>query len=270
MKRVNLLKNIGFWIIAILLTFVFASYQRKTGPTYPIKGILKIDNIEIPYKLLRTWGGTSDAKIEIVVPDNIQGEVIYKRYKSNDDWQTVPMKKTNKALVATLPNQPPAGKIMYQIVLISEKSRVNICEEPVVIRFKGEVPTAWLILHIIFIFGAMLMTIRTALEAIFRRKRVFLFTKITLFFWVVGGMVFGPIIQEFAFGALWTGWPFGHDLTDNKTLVALIFWVIAYFKLRKDPTNRFWPILAAIIMIAVFLIPHSVLGSEIDYTKLPK
>jgi hypothetical protein len=83
-------------------------------------------------------------------------------------------------------------------------------------------------------------------------------------------MVFGPIMQEYAFGAFWTGWPFGHDLTDNKTLVALIFWIIAYFKLRKDSTNRTWPIIAAVVMLAVFFIPHSVLGSEIDYTQLPK
>ncbi len=266
----SLLKNTGFWILSIILTLAFASYQRMTGPTYPIKQKISINDQEIRYKLLRTWGGEKDARIEIEVPESISGEVIYKRYKSNDEYTKAPLTREGNKLVATLPHQPPAGKIMYRITLNSGDSSFKLSEDPVVIRFKGDVPAVVLILHIIFIFGAMLMTIRTALEAIFKQKNIFLFTKITLFFWIAGGMVCGPIMQEYAFGALWTGWPFGHDLTDNKTLVALIFWIIAWFKLRKDPSNRFWPIVAATVMLAVFLIPHSILGSEIDYTQLPK
>ncbi len=266
----KIFKNSLFWIISIVLTIAFASYQRMTGPTYPIKGTATIDNQTVSYKLLRTWGGETDARVEMEVPESFTGEVIYKRYKSNDEWLTMPMIKEGSKLVAVLPHQPPAGKIMYEIVLKSGDKTVKINEEPAIIRFKGDVPNWLLILHIIFIFGAMLLTIRTAAEAIFKRNNTFLFTKITLLFWLLGGMVFGPIMQEYAFGAFWTGWPFGHDLTDNKTLVALIFWVIAYFKLRKNPDNRLWPIIAAVVMLAVFFIPHSVLGSEIDYTQLPK
>jgi hypothetical protein len=83
---------------------------------------------------------------------------------------------------------------------------------------------------------------------------------------LIGGLIMGPIMQKFAFGAYWTGWPFGQDLTDNKTLVAFIFWLIAFFVLRKNRQNRFWPVLAAIITLSVFVIPHSVLGSEFDYS----
>ncbi|MGB4654493.1 MAG: hypothetical protein WBH98_03565, partial [Bacteroidales bacterium] len=57
------------------------------------------------------------------------------------------------------------------------------------------------------------------------------------------------------------------DLTDNKTLVLVIIWIITVFKLKKDRNNRFWPIFASILVILIYLIPHSVLGSEIDYTK---
>ncbi len=73
--------------------------------------------------------------------------------------------------------------------------------------------------------------------------------------------------RKFAFGEYWTGWPFGHDLTDNKTLFTFIFWVIAWFVLRKKPENRVWPLIAVFSMLLVYLIPHSVLGSEIDHTK---
>jgi hypothetical protein len=74
-------------------------------------------------------------------------------------------------------------------------------------------------------------------------------------------------MQKLAFDAFWTGWPFGHDLTDNKSLVAFIFWVIALVVMKKNRENRLWPILASIVLLAIFLIPHSVLGSETDFTK---
>ncbi len=42
---------------------------------------------------------------------------------------------------------------------------------------------------------------------------------------VLGGFLLGPIVQKYAFGAFWTGWPFGEDLTDNKTAVAVLAWL---------------------------------------------
>ncbi len=46
-------------------------------------------------------------------------------------------------------------------------------------------------------------------------------------------MILGPIVQKYAFGELWTGIPFGWDLTDNKTLIAFLFWILAVIMNRK-------------------------------------
>ena len=93
-------------------------------------------------------------------------------------------------------------------------------------------------------------------------KFVFTFTFISLF---LGGIVLGPIVQKYAFGAYWTGWPFGHDLTDNKTLVAFIFWAIAVFRMYKDRSKTGMAIAAMVILLMVYLIPHSMFGSELNY-----
>ena len=84
----------------------------------------------------------------------------------------------------------------------------------------------------------------------------------------VGGLILGPIVQKYAFDAYWTGWPFGHDLTDNKAAVAMLFWLIAYWRMRKDRRSRAWPLMASIVVLIIWLIPHSMLGSELDYTQL--
>jgi hypothetical protein len=81
-------------------------------------------------------------------------------------------------------------------------------------------------------------------------------------------MIFGPIMQKYAFGAFWTGVPFGIDLTDNKTLIAVIGWLIALIALRKTIHPKRWIIFASVLMFVVYLIPHSVLGSELNYKEL--
>ena len=113
----------------------------------------------------------------------------------------------------------------------------------------------------------MLLSTRTGLDALLKGTLSYRYTIITTIVMFVGGLIMGPLVQKYAFDALWTGWPFGHDLTDNKTLVAFVFWMIALWRARRFPDGRVWIIVASIITLVIFLIPHSVLGSEIDYTQ---
>jgi hypothetical protein len=58
--------------------------------------------------------------------------------------------------------------------------------------------------------------------------------------------------------------PFGWDLTDNKTLIALIFWILAVLMNRKKE-RPVYVILASVVLLLVYSIPHSLLGSELNY-----
>jgi len=177
------------------------------------------------------------------------------------------MLRRGSTLMGVIPNQPMAGKVEYIITLHSAGKDYVLTEEPVIIRFKGAVPKAILLPHIFFMFMSLLFSLRVGLEVLFRRIDTKYYSGVVLVTLLFGGLILGPIVQKYAFDAYWTGWPFGHDLTDNKTLFVFIFWVIAWFVLRKKPQNRLWPILAVLAMLIVYAIPHSVLGSEIDHTK---
>ena len=115
-------------------------------------------------------------------------------------------------------------------------------------------------------FLAMLFSTRTGIEALIKGDRTLSYSRVTLIFLLFGGMILSPIVQKYAFGEFWTGWPFGKDLTDNKTLVAFVAWIIAVIRLRKNSEKRGWALAAAIILLAVYLIPHSMFGSELDYS----
>jgi len=278
------IKSVLWWIFAVFFTIAMASYQKKTGPTYPISGKTTLNGKEIKYKLIRTAENDKDAEIALKVPDaSITGTITYKRFKSNDSLTTAPLARRNDTLFFMMPLQPAAGKMMYAITLSSGSEQVVLKaknDEFAVIRFKGPVPLYILIPHVLAMFLGLLFSTRTAIEALIGGVRTYKLALWTLFFLIIGGLILGPVVQKHAFGAFWTGWPLADDgsfnlfrmgdLTDNKTFIMVLAWVIAIFKIRKDPTNKFWPVFASIMVLIVYLIPHSVLGSEIDHTKAPK
>lgn len=263
-------KSILLWLIAFVLTVLTAIYQRMTGPTYPISGEVEIGNEIINYKLDRSHGGEGDYQIDIdIKEENINGFLVWKRYKTKDEWTKVEMVRQNGKLVGYLPHQPPAGKLIYHVILQKNGESIVIPEKgEVIIRFKGDVPTGFLIPHIIFIFGAMLLSTRTGLEYFNEGKKFKPLTIFTFIFVIIGGFIFGPIVQKYAFGEFWTGFPFGHDLTDNKILVGFIGWLLALIAIYKFKKPKRWIVFASILMFVIFLIPHSLLGSELDYNEL--
>jgi hypothetical protein len=271
----KLLTNIFVWIFAILLTATVLIYQRMTGPTYPKRITVEVEGQEMKFKLLRSWekektpGEMSHVPLVNVGDMELEGfefDCKYKRNNTADEWTTISMLRVDEDVVAVVPTQPPAGKLAYVVRMKKGDETYMLTEEPIVIRFKDHIPGWVPPPHVLLIFTALLFSTMTAVEALRRGKRVYAYAVITIISMLVGGLIMGPIMQKFAFGAYWTGWPFGQDLTDNKTLLAFIFWVIAFFVLRKNRKNRFWPVLAALVTLAVFLIPHSVLGSEFDYS----
>ncbi len=257
-------------MVAVVLTLSSAIYQRMTGPTYPISGTVKINDLTIDYRLLRSHDTGVDAEIRIPASDQtIHGEFSYRRYRSHDDWTTVPLQRSGNDLLAYIPNQPAAGKVMYNISLSGEESKpLPLNEEPVIIRFKGPVPDLVLIPHIFFMFFAMLLSNRSGLQVLARGGNLFKYALWTTGLLLAGGLILGPIVQKYAFDAYWTGWPFGHDLTDNKLITAFIIWGLAVWKNKADGKHPGWVLAASIVLFLIYMIPHSVLGSEIDFTVL--
>jgi hypothetical protein len=127
---------------------------------------------------------------------------------------------------------------------------------------------AVLLPHILFMFAAMLVSTRAALAALAGSTRLRQYALWTVGLLVVGGMTLGPLVQKYAFGAYWTGFPFGYDLTDNKTLIAFIAWLAALWATYKKADARGWVIAASVVTLVVFMIPHSLMGSELKHDQM--
>ena len=265
-------RTVLFWIVAVVITLISLVYQRVTGPTYAVSGTAQLDGKSIVYKLSRSYDGPDNAPVQVKTDDqSITGTLFWKRYKSDDPWTQVPLTFTDGTLKGELPHQPVAGKLMYRVELQRGDRRVSLVgNEPIVMRFRNPVPIWVIIPHILAMFGAFLFSARAGLEFFNREPKFKNFIYATLGFLILGGFILGPLMQYFSFNLWWTGWPLGTDLTDNKTAVAFLAWVVAAIALRKAKNPKYWALGASILMIVVYLIPHSVFGSELNYNKIDK
>ncbi len=256
--------------------FLAADYQERTGPTKEFTGSFEVEGQEFDYAVIRSGNTDQDAPITVPDPgDGTTAEVFYKRYPTNDGFTGIPMESVAGDLQAMLPAQPAAGKLEYYVVLTTPDGELRIPEgdETLIMRFKDPVPLYFLVPHVICMFIALLVGVRTALGAVFYPQGVKGLAWTTLVLMTAGGMILGPIVQKHAFGAYWTGFPFGYDLTDNKTLIMWMVWVVVVLVLWKRGSPRDWMVravmfVAAAVMLAVYVIPHSLRGSELDYDEM--
>jgi hypothetical protein len=266
------MKKFILWFLAFIITIGAAIYQRTTGPTYPKRISVTVNNTVHELKLLRSLSLSEKSEVRLDLPDsNIRAKLFFKRYKSDDEYQvtefTYRSDPKHGGLFAGIPQQPAAGKLQYYIEITDlNGSQSYLKENPVVIRFKGDVPAFVLVPHILLMFIAMLFSTLAGLMAIIKYPLYKKYALWTLILFIAGGMALGPIVQYLAFGDFWTGIPYGWDLTDNKTLIALIFWIIAVY-MNKKSDRPIYTILAAFILLLVFSIPHSLFGSELNYSS---
>lgn len=265
--------NMTFWIVAVILTAVSILYQNTTGPTYPQKGHIVFSGKQIDYKFDRSALINKECPVKIYTNDSlIKGSLVWKRYKTQDNESSKPMRYENGYLIAELDKQEKmAEKLQYYIQLSTNQPGTQNVDQlgyipdknGVVIRFRGDVPFMIVILHVFFIFAFELMSLKTGMEFFRKEPKYRKYIYWTLGLAIIGGFIFGPLVQYYAFNEWWTGFPFGIDLTDNKMVVAFIAWIAALIALYKSKKPGYWVLGAAIITIGIFLIPHSVLSGNV-------
>lgn len=255
------------WTLTIVVTLSAAVWQRRTGPSYPYRTAVSLGSVTIPVRLPRSHETTGPALVAVPARDSsASGTLFWRRYPTSDSFTAAPTRHEGDLLAAHLPVQPPAGKVEYYVEVVSVTDSARIpAARAVVLRYHGPVPVAVLVPHVALMFLGLLIGSRAALGAVANEegRRPLILLALALF--TVGGLVLGPIVQNHAFGAYWTGVPFGWDLTDNKTLLMWMGWLVAAIAPRRH--ERWIVIAAAVLMLAAYVVPHSTFGSELDYSQ---
>jgi len=280
-------------ILSILLSLalMFCSRQislRNAAFLVIQKGDVRIEHLTVTDKI-----GPGDVKIEvkIITPqpyEDYTKKLFYKiddgAYKSVDFTIEAGEDSLKPNFIAHIPSQEKGKRVYYYIMVEDKKGnkltlpdKIETIDPPFMLKFKGKVPVVLIIAHVLGMAAALFFTFLTFFFAIdtllgkdILKKLGFSisFTAISIF---IGGMLVGAWVTHYTFGGYWEGIPIGWDITDNKTLIILLYWLVMLFLMKgtifkkDEKLNLLKPkSLAAFTLIGVFLtillylVPHSI------------
>ena len=87
------LKKTLIWVIAVIITIAAAYYQRISGPTQAVSYEFTLNDSLIKFKLPRSNQGVADFNMKLVMPEDVTGRVIYRRYPTTESWDTLQLQK---------------------------------------------------------------------------------------------------------------------------------------------------------------------------------
>ncbi|MFH1144966.1 MAG: hypothetical protein V1774_10525 [Candidatus Eisenbacteria bacterium] len=179
-----------------------------------------------------------------------------------------------------IPHQTKGTRVPYYLRLQTMRAGETTIpqgapEQPLAVTFKGEVSRPALIAHIVAMMGGLLPLAIAFIAAwvYLARGRLLGLTRrcvlIGFGLLFVGGVPLGMIVERQVFGTYWEGWPFGRDVTDTKTGLLLVLWLVlilvrgrSIFDGRparggvRDRVWATWVVLLTLLTGALYLIPH--------------
>jgi len=180
-----------------------------------------------------------------------------------------------------LPDLGKGARIKYWITVTNvEGTKIRIPKDPSkfgILAFKGPASKPVLVAHIACMFGAFFFMVMSLFGAVgILRAREGKRSAVRSARWVlissfIGFVPFGMFLNHEAYGTLWEGYPFGRDITDSKTQVIFVLWLVTLLLVRgsfigggeeKDrlgPAAFAWAIIVSfLVSLALFIVPHSI------------
>ena len=266
-------------IVAVLIVLALFLLSRITGPNFKYRVETSGQGFTLSHKAPRTSEGTGPARLDLEVAGDASSitalDLVGHPARDPSKKEAFPPASiTGQAggphvYHFEVPFHPWTTKYLYvfqarlqngQTVQLDRKG------QPMMVRFRGEVPPFTLGLHILGMFGGFLLMVLGAFAASdFLRGRGDAKPVIRLGGWgwlvfAIGGLPLGFLMNWYAFRVIWEAWPFGADVTDNKTQVALAIYGLGLLAfLWKKNRAAAWLVLAGTaVAFAVFIIPHSI------------
>ncbi|MDD3642461.1 MAG: hypothetical protein PHQ19_03250 [Candidatus Krumholzibacteria bacterium] len=264
-------------IVITLLIFVVA---RRISRNRPAELDLEFAGARVRHTSVYEQVGPGEPRIDLAIDPAyaVEPSLVY-RVGGAELLETLPMERSGPLWTASLPSLERGRRIEYGFRLVpagDESPARPVTTRLFRIKYKGEVSPTVLVLHILCMFASFFFIVESVLGAgaILARGEPKEFT-VAMTRWVVlfsflGGWPLGWVLNWQRFGVMWEGFPFGYDVTDNKTQILFLFWLVvvllswrSFFGRRqgRDPAPvrvYAWAVLvSAAVSLALFLVPHS-------------
>jgi hypothetical protein len=268
-------------IIALLCTLVLLGAARRLTSGKPRDVHVEDGDVVLSFRTVTEHFGPGQPylKVRLEAPS---GSRIMLHYVTPDDPSVqkrglVPI--GNKQYSMYLPIRGIGSRVKYAFSLTRPDGsvvRVPEGEKYYVLKFKGKASGWAIAAHVVFMFGAFFFMTYALLGAIGilrkseGKRRAVGAARWALLFTFIGTWPLGLLLNWQTFGVLWEGYPFGRDVTDNKTQIVFVFWLVSLLLVRGSlmgrgeerdrlgPKGFAWAIVASFaVSLALYLLPHS-------------
>ncbi|HEY5132644.1 MAG TPA: hypothetical protein VII85_03060 [Candidatus Krumholzibacteriaceae bacterium] len=270
-------------IISVIVTMVLLVAARWLSKGKPVDYAVREAGMTLYHRTVPAQIGPGQPLIKMRVdPPLLLGIVVR--------WMEPPSKEIGaRGLVRVednkyevfLPDLGKGARIKYWITATnSEGTRVRVPKNPSkfgILAFKGPVSKRVLVAHIVCMFGAFFFMVMSLFGAVgILRAREGKRGTVRSARWVlvcsfIGFVPLGMLLNHEVYGTIWEGYPFGRDITDSKTQVIFVLWLVSLLLVRgsfigggeeKDrlgPTAFAWAIIVSfLVSLALFIVPHSI------------
>ncbi|MCB9513387.1 MAG: hypothetical protein H6693_07895 [Candidatus Latescibacteria bacterium] len=257
------LSPFSMWLLALVFTAMGLVVQRRTGERMPLELDTPWQGRNVSTVLARNHVGPGGQRlvVEGVDPD-WTGTVIWRRYGGGGEYRRESLRNLGSMLSGELSPQPRGSALEYRVEVEAQGGKLLRLPErgTVITRYKGAIPLWVSLPHLLLLYLGLFLGVRAGLEALALGSGSHTLAGVALICFLFGGLLFGPLMKVNAYGILWKGPPLGLDSTDTKTLVLVLAWLAPVILRARGRRARRWIVLAAVLSVIAFLIPHSVFG----------
>lgn len=280
-------------ILAIIITLFLLAIARKISTREPEYFAVINDSISLSHTTVTQKVGSDEVRIDATLKtpeplENYSFNLFYKIGKGKGEYKSLKMELaegTNDQFSAFIPSQSKGKRAYYYLSLADNQGKgiltlpekVNLLNDPYLIKFKGKISPIILILHILAMFGSVFfifLVLFSAFEILWGKDSIRQLSVSALWATILsflGGVPLGIIVTNQTFGEIWGGFPIFTDITDSKTSILIFYWAILLilmkgsafkkdkaFNLLSEKAIAWFAILGFILTLAIYLIPHSI------------
>jgi len=278
-----------FWriLFAFIFTLVLLGFARRVTMVRSVHKTVEKSGIMIDHNTVPKKEGEGDAQIPVKVIGANEVKLFYKieerEFRSVD---MTPKEGKSDVFVASIPHHKKGTKAWYYIeaqnqiadkeiaVTLPDKNSPNF--KPILLKFEGHVSPYIILSHVFCNFAAIFFSVLAIFSAVDLKKgkstlkKSVLFSLFAFIFLFIGFFPLGWALNYFTFGSLWEAFPFGTDVTDNKSQITFLFWLVTLLLVKgtilgKNPSKNLvsektystMVIISFVVTVVMYLIPHS-------------
>ncbi|MCX5754326.1 MAG: hypothetical protein NTW97_11935 [Candidatus Krumholzibacteria bacterium] len=270
-------------IIGVVLTLLLLAAARRLSVNRPADLVSGEEGLRVYHRTVTEMVGPGQPRVQARI-DPAQHVALVVRWITppSSEIEARGMWEIRKGLwEACFPELEKGTKIKYWItVATAEGRKVRMPGDPEkfgVLSYKGKASNLVVGAHVLFMFGAFFFMVMSFLAAIGilrgreDKKNAVRAARGVLASSFIGGWPLGLLLNYQTFGKLWEGFPFGYDVTDNKTQVIFILWLVSLLLAwgsftgkgeEKDRLGRrafaLSIVACFVVSLILFILPHSI------------